>query len=517
MEASPQPRHPALLAAEDPDRPAVIVEPSGEVVTYAQFAERARRVAALLQARGLEPGDHIALCLPNTALFLEIAWGAHYAGLLYTACSTRLKAAELAYIVDDCGARAFICSARYSDLADAIVGDTPNVEVRFATDGEIAGHEALEPLLDGTPPAALDESWPAGADMLYSSGTTGAPKGIKPREIDKRIGEPMMIGAVLEQFLDLRSGDVYLSPAPLYHAAPLRFCAATLQIGGTVVVMERFDPAAFLELVDRHSVTHSQLVPTMFVRLLRLGEDERSRHDISSLRAVTHAAAPCPVEVKQQMIDWWGPIIHEYYSATEGAGLTWCSAEQWLAHPGTVGTTIIGVPHIVGEDGSELGPGETGAVYFSEGPEFEYHNDPVKTKATIDERGWATFGDIGHLDSDGFLFLTDRASYTIITGGVNVYPQEAEDALLAHPAVLDAAVFGVPDPDFGERVHAVVQPAEEPGDPSALERELIEHCRSRLADVKCPRAIDFRAELPRHETGKLYKRLLKDEYAGRQT
>jgi acyl-CoA synthetase (AMP-forming)/AMP-acid ligase II len=507
-QAESDPQHPASLAAEHPDRPAVIVEPAGAVVTYAEFADRARRAAALFRERGLEPGDHIALCLPNSALFLELAWGAHYAGLLYTACSTRLKTAELAYIVADCGARAFICSAEFGDRVEAI----PAVEMRFSTDGDIRGYEPLEVLLDAVDPIELDESWPAGTDMLYSSGTTGSPKGIRPTPTGKRIGDPMIIGGILQHFLDLRPGDVYLSPAPLYHAAPLRFSAAALQIGATVVVMKRFDPAAFLELVERHSVTHSQLVPTMFVRLLRLDADERDR-ELSSLRAVVHAAAPCPVEVKHQMIDWWGPIIHEYYSATEGAGLTWCSAEQWLAHPGTVGITILGVPHIVGEDGSELGPGETGAVYFSEGPEFEYHNDPAKTRATIDERGWATFGDIGHLDDDGFLFLTDRASYTIITGGVNVYPQEAEDALLAHAAVLDAAVFGVPDPDFGERVHAVVQPTTELADIAGLERELIEHCRSRLADVKCPRAIDFRAELPRHETGKLYKRLLVDEYA----
>jgi acyl-CoA synthetase (AMP-forming)/AMP-acid ligase II len=511
-QAESDPRHPALLANQHPERPAVIVEPSGEVVSYGEFADRARRVAALFRERGLEPGDHIALCLPNCALFLELAWGAYYAGLLYTACSTRLKPAELAYIVSDCGARAFICSAEFDERALAIVGDTPGVEMRFSTDGEIAGHERLEPLLEAVMPAELDESWPAGTDMLYSSGTTGSPKGIKPTPTGKRIGDPMIIGVILQQFLDLRPGDVYLSPAPLYHAAPLRFCAAALQIGATVVVMKRFDPGGFLEIVERHSATHSQLVPTMFVRLLRLDAEQRDR-DISSLRAVVHAAAPCPVEIKRQMIDWWGPIIHEYYSATEGAGLTWANAEQWLAHPGTVGITIVGAPHIVGEDGAELGPGETGAVYFSDGPEFEYHHDPAKTRATIDERGWATFGDIGHLDEDGFLFLTDRASYTIITGGVNVYPQEAEDALLAHPAVIDAAVFGVPDPEFGERVHAVVQPTTRPDDPSELERELIDHCRSRLADVKCPRAIDFRAELPRHETGKLYKRLLVDEYA----
>lgn len=511
-QAEPEPRHPALLAREHPDRPAVIVEPAGEVVTYAEFADRARRVAALFRERGLQPGDHIALCLPNSALFLELAWGAHYAGLVYTACSTRLKPAELAYIVNNCEARAFICSAHFDERAEAIARDTPRVEMRFSTDGEVPGHERLEPLLDATDPAELDEAWPGGTDMLYSSGTTGSPKGIRVTLTGKRIGDPMIIGVILQQFLDLHAGDVYLSPAPLYHAAPLRFCAAALQIGATVVVMQRFDPAAFLELVERHSVTHSQLVPTMFVRLLRLDPDERDR-DISSLRAVVHAAAPCPVEIKREMIDWLGPIIHEYYSATEGAGLTWADAEQWLAHPGTVGTAILGVPHIVGDDGNELGPRETGAVYFSDGPEFEYHNDPAKTEATIDERGWATFGDIGHLDEDGFLYLTDRASYMIITGGVNVYPQEAEDALLAHPDVIDAAVFGVPDPVFGERVHAVVQPTTRPDDPAQLELELIEHCRSRLADVKCPRAIDFRAELPRHETGKLYKRLLVDEYA----
>ena len=316
---------------------------------------------------------------------------------------------------------------------------------------------------------------------------------------------------------------VYLSPAPLYHAAPLRFCMSVNAIGGTVVVMEHFDAEEFLALVDRYDVTHTQVVPTMFVRLLKLPGDVRANYDVSSLQCVIHAAAPCPVPVKQQMIEWFGPVIHEYYAGTEGNGFVYCNSEQWLAHPGTVGAPIGCTLHIVGDDEQEVPVGESGTIYFEGGAEFEYHNDAEKTKGSRHPLGWSTLGDVGYVDSDGFLYLTDRKAYMIISGGVNIYPQEAENVLVTHPKVVDVAVFGVPNDDFGEEVKAVVQPVEMPADADeadALAKELIAFCRQHLADVKCPRSVDFRAELPRHPTGKLYKRHLKDEYwtaAGRST
>jgi long-chain acyl-CoA synthetase len=307
-------------------------------------------------------------------------------------------------------------------------------------------------------------------------------------------------------------GMVYLSPAPLYHSAPLRFNMVVQRVGGTSVIMEHFDPEEFLALIERHRVTHTQVVPTMFVRILKLPEEVRSRYDLSSLKMVVHAAAPCPVAVKQQIIEWWGPIVHEYYAGTEGNGFCYVGPEDWMSHKGTVGRPLLGTLHIVGDDGEELPNGESGAIYFEGGGQFEYHNDAEKTASSMNAAGWSTLGDVGYLDDDGFLYLTDRKAFMIISGGVNIYPQEAENVLVTHPKVVDVAVFGIPHPDFGEEVKAVVQPVDPAEAGPELERELIDFCRSQLADVKCPRSIDFRNELPRHPTGKLYKRLLKDEY-----
>lgn len=500
----------------DPSRPALLMAGSGATLTYGELDAAANRVARLFRQQGLQPGDHVALCVENSLAFFELIWGAHYAGLLYTACSTQLTAEELAYIVDDCGARTFFLSARYAGKAAGVLAGAPRVENWLSVGGAIDGLDAYEEAVAGLPDTPEDDSRVAGRDMLYSSGTTGKPKGIRPTELVAELdGEPGPVTALLSGMFSVDAADVYLSPAPMYHAAPLRFCMALQQVGGKVIVMERWDESAALRLISEHGVTVTQLVPTMFIRMLRLPEDERAAADVSSIRLAIHAAAPCPPEVKQQMLDWWGDVIHEYYASTEGCGLTWVTPQQWRERPGTVGKALIGVPHIVGDDGQELPAGEDGAVWFSDGPVFAYHGDPEKTSAVTNEDGWQTFGDIGHLDADGFLYLTDRASYMIISGGVNVYPQEAEDSLLSHPKVMDAAVFGIPHPDFGEAVHAVVQPVELPEDDdaaAALEQELLAHCQASLAKLKCPRAIDFRAELPRTPTGKLLKRLLKDEY-----
>ena len=489
---------------------------SGETLTYAELDAEANQVSRLFREAGLAPGDHVAWCLENHRNFLPLAWGAHYAGLVYTPISSRLTTDEIAYIIDNSGARAFITSGYKAAQAAELIDRMDNVELRLMMDDAIDGYGSYEQALAAASPEPL-EGRVAGTDMLYSSGTTGRPKGVLTAYEPVPVEEAETVVAVMcVLLLGMSDESVYLSPAPLYHGAPLRFTMAAHIIGSTAVVMERFDPAEFLAAVERHSVTHTQVVPTMFVRMLKLPDEQRLAHDLSSLTAVLHAAAPCPVEAKRQMIDWWGPIISEYYAGTEGNGFTYCDAEQWLAHPGSVGAPISCEVHIVDDTtGTEVPVGEEGVVYFSGGNTFEYHLDTEKTLGSRLPNGWSTLGDIGRVDEDGFLYLTDRKSYMIISGGVNVYPQEAENLLTMHPAVLDAAVIGVPDDDLGEVVKAVVQPIEMPvGDEAeaALERELIDYCRSSLASVKCPRTVDFRPDLPRDETGKLYKRLLRDEY-----
>jgi acyl-CoA synthetase (AMP-forming)/AMP-acid ligase II len=381
----------------------------------------------------------------------------------------------------------------------------------------VPGYDPYEAAVAEQPASPLPGDRISGSDMLYSSGTTGQPKGVaKPFPQQPLETTPNNVYGLLAVLFGVTNDSTYLSPAPFYHAAPLRFCMAAHQMGCTVVAMEHFDPEHYLALVQRYRATVSQVVPTMFVRLLKLPPEVRARYDVSSLRCVIHAAAPCPVPVKQQMIEWFGPVIHEYYAGTEGNGFVYCNSDMWLAHPGTVGTPVGCTLHICDEEGNEVPHGESGTVYFEGGATFEYHNDPVKTRTSRHpDRPWSTLGDVGYLDADNFLYLTDRKAYMIISGGVNIYPQEAENLLVTHPKVLDVAVFGVPNDDFGEEVKAVVHPVQMPAsaeEAAALSRELIAFCRTQLADIKCPRSIDFRAELPRHPTGKLYKRLLKDEY-----
>ena len=505
--------YPGAHAATHPDKPAIVMAESGEVVTFAQLDEEANRIAQLFHAAGFQPGDHVSFCMENHPRFLPLAWGAHYAGLVYTAMSSRLTTEEMEYIINNCGAKAFITSNYKREQAAELVDKMPNVSMRLMVDGTIEGFESYEDAVAGSPADSI-EGRLAGFDMLYSSGTTGMPKGVKPSTEAGPLEEtPTGVYGLLGLLFGMDTEKVYLSPAPLYHAAPLRFCMATQAHGSTVIVMERFDPEGYLKAVQEHKVTHSQVVPTMFVRMLKLDESVRSAYDVSSLETVIHAAAPCPIAVKEQMIDWFGPVIHEYYAGTEGNGFVYCNSEMWLGHKGSVGMPINCTVHIVGEDDEEVsGPGEEGTIYFEGGSTFEYHGDESKTKDSRHPKGWSTLGDVGKLDEDGFLYLTDRKAYMIISGGVNIYPQEAENILTMHPKVFDVAVIGVPNADFGEEVKAVVQVADgvEPSD--EVGRELIAFCKEHLADVKCPRTVDFRDELPRHPTGKLYKRLLKDEY-----
>ena len=508
---------PGAFLNTHPDKPAIIMGGSGFTQTFAQLDAAANRLSHLLRAAGVQPGDHVAICMENHGRYMEIVWGCHYAGAVYTCTSSRLTSGELSYIINDCAAKVFITSHYKADQATEIIATTPNVGLRLMVDGVVDGYDSYEAAVVDQPATPLPGDRIAGLDMLYSSGTTGQPKGVSRAFVEYPLETTASgVSPLLTLLFGVTGDSVYLSPAPFYHAAPLRFCMAAQQLGATVIAMEHFDPEQYLTIVQEHHATVSQVVPTMFIRILKLPAEVREKYDVSSLECVIHAAAPCPVPVKQQMIEWFGPIIHEYYAGTEGNGFVYCNSLQWLAHPGTVGTPIGCVLHICGEEGEDLPQGESGTVYFEGGAQFEYHNDAEKTKSSRHpSQLWSTLGDVGYLDADNFLYLTDRKAYMIISGGVNIYPQEAENVLVTHPKVIDVAVFGVPNDDFGEEVKAVVQPVTMPASDeaaAALSRELIAYCRSQLADVKCPRSIDFREELPRHPTGKLYKRLLKDEY-----
>lgn len=507
---------PGAHATERPDHPAVVMAGSGEVVTYAELEERSVRLARHWEEQGLRPGDHVALLVENQARFFEVCWAAQRSGLYYTAVNTHLTPDEVAYIVDDCDARALVVSPGVGPVAaDVVAGLGDGVVSRLALGDGLDGCDPYEAVLAATS-AAPRSGEQEGHAMLYSSGTTGRPKGVRFPLPGRPLGEP---GLAVEGFraYGLGPDSVYLSPAPCYHAAPLQFCMAVHRLGGTAVVMERFDPEAALAAVEAHGVTHSQWVPTHFVRLLKLPPEVRDRYDLSTQQVVLHAAAPCPVPVKEQMIAWWGPILTEYYSSTEALGATVITSADWLAHKGSVGRPIGTTVHVCDDDGDDLPVGEVGVVWFErpvQGLQFEYHKDPDRTAASHDHRGWATNGDMGRLDEDGYLYLTDRRDFMIVSGGVNVYPQEVEDLLVTHPAVADVAVFGIPDPEMGEAVHAVVQPVDPAAAGADLAEALLAHCRAHLARYKCPRTIDFEAELPRSDAGKLYKRRLRDRYWG---
>ncbi len=502
--------NPAEMAAAQPDKPAYIMAETGQVVTYAQMEAAANQTAHLFRQLGLERGDHIAILLENHPRFLQICWAAQRAGLYYTAISWRLQQEEVSYIVNNCEAKVFISSAARQTVVEPLIDTAPGLEARFMIDGTIAGFESFEDAIAGqsaTPIADQSE----GQAMLYSSGTTGYPKGVKKPLPEGAYGEQEALN-VMTILYGAGADSIYLSPAPLYHAAPLAFTMSCLRNGITVVVMEHFEAEAALQTIEKYRITHSQWVPTMFVRMLKLPDEDRLRNDVSSLQCAIHAAAPCPVPVKEQMIEWWGEVIYEYYAGTEGNGFVQLNSAEWLEHKGSVGKPLNCEIHICDDQGEEVPVGESGTIYFAGGGEFEYYKDDEKTAGSRHPEGWSTLGDVGYLDDDGYLYLTDRKHFMIISGGVNIYPQEAENVLITHDKVLDVAVFGVPNEEFGEEVKGVVQ-LKHPEEASAmLEVELIDFCREHLSHIKCPRSIDFRDELPRHPTGKLYKRLLKDEY-----
>lgn len=505
--------HPSRHAVTQPDKPAVIMAETGETLSYAELDARSNRVAQLFRSRGLKRGDVVALFLENHLRYLELAWGAQRSGLFFVCISCKLTAPEVDYILRDSGARLLVTQASLDKVASAL--ETPGIS-RLMLDGAAHGFEDAEAVLALMPPEPIeDES--AGVDMLYSSGTTGRPKGVKVALPDPpQIDTPNALVMLAHHLYGVGPDTVYLCPAPLYHAAPLRWTMTVQRFGGTAVVMAHFDPEAALQAIERHHVTHAQFVPTHFVRMLKLPEEVRARYDTSSLKVAFHAAAPCPVPVKQAMFAWWGPIIHEYYAGSEGNGMTAIGPDDWLAHPGSVGRAVHGIVHICDEDGNDLPPRETGLVYFESPTAFEYHNDPEKTASARNRHGWSTLGDVGWMDEEGFLYLTDRQSFMIISGGVNIYPQEIENHLVTHPAVADVAVVGGPHDEMGEEVIAVVQLVEGRTGSPELATELTAFCRQSLSGIKTPRRIDFVDELPRHPTGKLYKRLLRDRYWGKE-
>lgn len=506
--------HPGIHATTHPEKPALIFAESSETLTFAELEELSNRGAHLFRSLRLRAGDHIALMMENHAAFLPICWAAQRAGLYYTALSQRLQEEEIHYIVADCTAAIFITSSALTELAQKIGGRMPGVRRCYMVGQPCAGFESWDDALAAMPTTPIaDES--EGSDMLYSSGTTGCPKGIKRALTGARLGSEPERHATIIQRYRLEFDTVGLTPAPLYHSAPLHYAMILSRLGATCIVMERFDAQKCLAAIAKYRVTHAQFVPTMFVRMLKLPETVRMRYDLSSLDMAVHGAAPCPVEVKRRMIDWWGPIFYEYYGGTEGIGYCLISSQEWLKHPGSVGRSVSGALHICDDEGREVPTGEVGTVYFgNDHTSFEYHNDSDKTRDALNplELKWSTLGDVGYVDPNGYLYLVDRRSFMIVSGGVNIYPQEVEDLLIGHDKVTDAAVFGVPNAEFGEEVKAVVQPLSMQLAGPGLAAELIDFCRAKLSHIKCPRSVDFVEELPRHPTGKLYKRLLRDTY-----
>jgi long-chain acyl-CoA synthetase len=495
------------------DKPAVILHPSGTVITFEDLEARANRLAHRFRRAGLREGDTVAILMENNEHIHAVMWAARRSGLYYVPINTHLTAPEAAYIVDNSSARAIIGSAALRKTCENLAEHLPDglPDLLMIADDDLPGWLRYPESVADQPDTPIDDE--REGDLLqYSSGTTGRPKGIK-RELPHvpPADAPSIMSALVGFWMDADS--VYLSPAPLYHTAPSVW-SMSVQAGGiTAVVMEKFDAEGCLDAIQRYRVTHGQFVPAMFTRMLKLPESVRNSYDLSSLKRVMHAAAPCPVEIKQQMMDWWGPIIDEYYASSEAIGSTLITAEEWLQHPGSVGKPMLGAVHILDEEGNELPPGQAGEIYFEGGYTFEYLNDPEKTAESRDKHGWVTVGDVGYLDDEGYLFLTDRRHHMIISGGVNIYPQETENMLVTHPKVLDAAVFGIPDDEMGQSVKAVVQTVDPADATDQLADELLAWLRDRLSHYKCPRSIEFEAQLPRTDTGKLYKGELIKKYS----
>ena len=510
--------HPRHFAQSHRDRPAVI-SLGGQRRSYGELEDLANQGAQLLRRLGLKSGDAIALMIDNSVAWFDVFWAAQRCGLHIVPVATRLTTGEVEYILENSESRALVVSAAYAGVAGDILAHRdqlpglPGLIACFAVNGAIPGYADWYGEIAGMPAEPIADEQ-AGTHMPYSSGTTGRPKGVR---LALPSGPADALNPFNEQMVrkyGLAQDTVYLSPAPQYHAAPLVFTTCVQRNGGTVVIMERFDPADFLAAIETYRVTHTQVVPTMFVRLQKQQEQLRGVHDLSSLRLILHAAAPCPVAVKHVMIDWFGPIIEEYYGASEGHGNTHITSPEWLERPGSVGRASWGTLHICDEDGHELPAGQDGLVYFEGAIAFEYKDDPEKTAGTRNplHPTWSAVGDIGHVDEEGYLFLTDRKDFMIISGGANIYPREIEDVLIAHPEVADVAVIGVPHPEWGEQVKAVVQPVAGASAGPDLALRLEAWCREHLSPIKLPRSFDFDPALPRADNGKLYKKALRARY-----
>ncbi|KQU91615.1 hypothetical protein ASC78_01395 [Variovorax sp. Root318D1] len=507
--------HLSRFAAATPDKVAAHFLESGEAFSFRQLEREANRAANALLSLGLKRGDCIVLCIENSPSLLFLALGAQRIGLYYVLASTRLSAADLEYIAKDSMASVAILASGCMSAGTASsldLGGARRVGIGFA-DTAIESWEMHFLAASSELPPVLAP----GREMLYSSGTTGRPKGVRKPPFEGDFDAVDNRNAAVARSFSLDASSVYLSTSPLYHSAPNRFLSAAIHAGATSIVMSKFDAERALAAIAHFGCTHSLWVPTMFHRLLRLEAGVRSRYSMASMVQAVHGAAPCPVHVKQAMIDWWGPILQEYYSGTEGIGSTAITSREWLQHKGSVGRATDGILHILDDAGHELPAGETGNVYFESDAQFEYWNDPAKTRAATSPQGWRSFGDIGRLDDEGYLYLTDRKDFVIISGGVNIYPQEIEDVLLQDPRVADAAVFGVPNEEYGEEVKAVIQPAHPDFTGPAIADALKARCLAQLGSIKVPRSIDFEFEFPRHATGKLYKKLLRDRYLTKES
>ena len=508
--------YPGAHAQKNPEKLALVHAGTGETRTYRELDDRSNKLAQLLYAHGLRRGDHVALLAENCLPFFEVMWACLRSGLYLTPINWHLSAPEAAYIVDDCDARVLIGSAKLPHAAELGALAT-RCDLKLSIGGAVEGFQDYEAALAAQPAQKLEQEW-LGMTMVYSSGTTGKPKGILRalRDVGPENGNPA-VQFIIESF-GFSSDMIYLSPAPLYHGAPMTYCMATIQAGGTVIMMERFDAADALALIERYKVTHSQWVPTMFIRMLKLPQEQRASFDLSSQRCAIHAAAPCPVDVKRQMIEWWGPIIEEYYTSTESVGFTTIGSAEWLAHPGSVGRAKGNPIMICDDEGNILPPGQAGLIYGqpTSGPGFVYHKAADKTGSAAhpDKPMYTTVGDVGYLDEEGYLYLTDRKAFMIISGGVNIYPQQIEDALALYPNVADVAVIGVPNAELGEEVKAVVELAAGVTPSDALAKEIKDFVTAKLGLQLTPRTVDFTDALPRLPTGKLYKKALRDKYWG---
>lgn len=520
--------YPARHAVQQSSKPAFIMASTGESVSYGELEARSNRLAHLLRSQGLKRLDHYAVFMENNHRFIESCVAGERTGLYYTCINSFLTAQEVAYIVNNSESQVLVTSVSRLAVAQEALRECPRVKMCLVVDagsalpasdnaGGLVWRDFAQALADFPTTPVADEF--VGTAMLYSSGTTGRPKGVlRPLEVQPP-SHVMPLFMFLNKLWQCEEGMIYLSPAPLYHSAPLANVSMVIRAGGTAIIMEHFDPKQYLSLIEKYRVTHSQLVPTMFSRMLKLPDADRLAHDLSSLKIAIHAAAPCPAQVKEQMIAWWGPIIHEYYGATEGLGFAACDTPEWQAHRGTVGKVLFGELHVLDEQMQPVPKGQSGEIWFKAGSAFEYFNDPARTAESRSADGaMCTVGDMGYVDDDGFLYLTDRSTFMIISGGVNIYPQECENLLVTHPKVADAAVFGIPNEDFGEEVKAVIEPVAGVSPSPELAQELMAFCAQHLAHMKCPKSIDFTDQLPRLPTGKLYKRVLRDAYwAGHTT